>query len=195
MDSEQQRKLNQSQGIRLSRPDVVFKPKNRIEAALAQNKQVQSQAGDLYLPQIKKSAPAAEPLKIIQEDVPKQAIPKKPSKFPKIFSFIRPLLLLIFVFALVALVAYGAYEGVTKFSKNHTTDPKSIIAAVSKLTTLPQGETPTVVTVANLDPLKDQPIFKNAKVGDTLLIFTKAKKAILYRQSENKIIVSATLTD
>ncbi len=67
-------------------------------------------------------------------------------------------------------------------------DAKDTIAAVSKLMMLPEGEEPTVMQVTDVAKLKDQPFFANAQNGDKVLIFTKAKKAILYRVDTNKII-------
>ena len=49
-------------------------------------------------------------------------------------------------------------------------------------------EKPTVATITDIEKVKDQPFFKNAKNGDRVLIFTNAKKAILYRPTEKRII-------
>lgn len=67
-------------------------------------------------------------------------------------------------------------------------DAKAILAAVGKLIELPTDEEPTIATVSDVAKLKDQQFFSGAKNGDNVLIYTKAKKAILYRPSINKII-------
>lgn len=67
-------------------------------------------------------------------------------------------------------------------------DAADTIAAVGKLMILPEGEEPTVMQVTDVSKLKDQPFFANAVNGDKVLIYTKAKKAILYRTETNKIL-------
>jgi len=68
-----------------------------------------------------------------------------------------------------------------------------LVELVGKLIVLPAGETPTIATVNDPEKLKDQPFFANAKAGDKVLIYTNAKKAILYSPSENKIVEVAPL--
>lgn len=67
-------------------------------------------------------------------------------------------------------------------------EQQQLMAKVGLLTVLPAGETPTVATVTDITKLQDQAFFANAQNGDKVLIYTKAKKAILYRPSTNKII-------
>jgi cell division protein FtsB len=72
---------------------------------------------------------------------------------------------------------------------------QDLIDKVSKLMTLPSGETPTIANVTNASEAKQQSaFFKNAQNGDKVLMYVKAGEAILYRPSTNKIILVAPLT-
>lgn len=59
---------------------------------------------------------------------------------------------------------------------------------VAKLIEVPTDETPTLATVTDADKLKDQPFFQGAQNDDVILLFPQAKRAIIYRESENKLI-------
>ncbi|MBI3385615.1 hypothetical protein HY031_00865 [Candidatus Gottesmanbacteria bacterium] len=63
-----------------------------------------------------------------------------------------------------------------------------LIGAVGKLMELPSDEQPTIATVTDAEKLRTQAFFTNAQNGDRVLIYTTAKKAILFRPSINKII-------
>lgn len=101
--------------------------------------------------------------------------------------------------ALVILLLLGAvgtagyfYKQLNDIKKNPNKvvqdETKAIIAAVGKLIVLPTSEQPTLATVSDPEKLKDQAFFASAKVGDKVLIYTNAKKAILYNPTENKIV-------
>jgi hypothetical protein len=64
----------------------------------------------------------------------------------------------------------------------------STIAAVGKLIELPEGEQPTLATVTDPEKLKGQAFFAKAQKGDKVLVYTGAKKAILYSPTNNKIV-------
>ncbi len=68
-----------------------------------------------------------------------------------------------------------------------------MVSAVGMLMILP-AETPSVATVTDLAPLESQAFFANAQVGDVLLMFPQARKAVLYRPAANKLIEVAPLT-
>lgn len=71
---------------------------------------------------------------------------------------------------------------------------KKLIEAVGKLVLLPEGETPTIATVTDVNKLKSQQaFFARSAEGDKVLIYTSALKAIMYRPSTNKIIEVAPL--
>ena len=72
-------------------------------------------------------------------------------------------------------------------------EAQEVIAKVSRLLVLPEGETPTVATVTDPERLKDQPFFQRAKVGFKVLIYTNARKAILYDPEQDKIVEVAPL--
>lgn len=65
---------------------------------------------------------------------------------------------------------------------------RSLIKKVSNHIVLPKDEEPTIATVSDKEKLKNQPFFARAENGDKVLIFTGAKKAILYRPASDKII-------
>lgn len=76
--------------------------------------------------------------------------------------------------------------------KSAQIETENLKQAVSKLVELPKG-TPTVATVVDSNKLKKQAFFKNASNGDRVLLYTDAKKAILYRPSTNKVIEIAPI--
>ncbi len=71
---------------------------------------------------------------------------------------------------------------------------KNLVALVGNLMVLPTDEDPTVATISDITRLQNQPFFTNAQNGDKVLIYTNARKAILYRPGTDKIIEVAPLT-
>lgn len=121
---------------------------------------------------------------------------KLPSMPRKVF-----LILGIITILLIALVPsyyfYSQYQKTQKLLQNPTLaaeeEVKKIVGKVGKLIELPSSETPTVATVSDKDKLKEQVFFAKSENGDKVLIFTQAKKAILYRPNTNKIIEVAPI--
>lgn len=81
------------------------------------------------------------------------------------------------------------YQGIKK-NPNQVAQAElnRITKEVSQLITLPNDETPTLATIKDQDKLKDQSFFARSKNGDVILIYTKAKKAIIFREKDNRII-------
>lgn len=65
---------------------------------------------------------------------------------------------------------------------------RKLVSEVGKLIDLPTGEEPTVATITDITKLQDQPFFAKAKNWDKVLIYTQARKAILYDPNAKKII-------
>lgn len=107
--------------------------------------------------------------------------------------------LILLVCTLLALgLAYYFYSQTVKLRTNASiasqAENQSLIKAVGKLIVLPDGEQPTIATVVDPEKLKAQPFFAKASKDDKVLIFTNAKKAILYSPSQNKIIEVAPIS-
>ena len=82
----------------------------------------------------------------------------------------------------------------TVIQKAAQAEVKQLLDQVGKLIDLPQKESPTVATVTDSQKLKSQPFFAKAKNGDKIIIYTEAKKALIYRPSTNKIVDVAPVT-
>jgi hypothetical protein len=72
-------------------------------------------------------------------------------------------------------------------------ESKRVITEVGRIYNLPD-ETPTVATVKDINKLKDQAFFKDAQNGDSLLIFSVTKQALLYREKTNQLINVGPIT-
>lgn len=85
--------------------------------------------------------------------------------------------------------------------KKATSDPavadraelQQIVEKIGEFMVLPTGEEPTLATVVDKSVLQDQTFFEQAENGDKVLIYTNARKAILYRPDIHKIIEVAPI--
>lgn len=107
------------------------------------------------------------------------------------------------ILLLVAAGASGTYYYYSKYQEvnNKLNNPEQtaqdevtkIVNEIGMIMELPQDEQPTVATVLDKDKLKDQGFFVKAENGDKVVIYSKARKAILYRESAKKIIEVAPI--
>ena len=120
---------------------------------------------------------------------------EQPKKRKNILSHVISLL----IFALVVTSGYFYYQyhrlatGSVIDQVKAEEESVNLIASVSKLMLLPKDETPTVATVTDIEKLKDQPFFKDAKNGNKVLIYPSLKQVILYDQKSNMIVAVGSL--
>lgn len=118
------------------------------------------------------------------------------NKSRKLFtkSFILTFVL-VFLLVLALLTSYYFYIKYQS-SKQSLSNPQASVEEeidtlkkkIGALIELPKNEEPIPATVSDITKLKDQVFFTNAKNGDKVLIYSKAKLAVLYRPTTNKII-------
>jgi len=90
----------------------------------------------------------------------------------------------------IAIYFYVRYQQTQQMLTNSTQsgEQAALVAKVGKLIVLPSGEQPNVATVSDINKLKGQPFFANARNGDKVLIYSRAQEAILYDPLVNKIV-------
>jgi hypothetical protein len=140
----------------------------------------------------KKSRCLRSPNFMIAEWLEKRLVIGKYSYSVKTLSLAFLIILFVLIVVAFSLIAYRT---------NHA-DPgaatqkeiKNLTSRIGGVMELPAGEQPTLATVTDQEKLKGQEFFAHAKNGDKLLIYPKAKKAILYRPSSRKIIEVTNLT-
>ncbi len=130
-----------------------------------------------------------EPLVLTPKSEPGENHPRRglASSYKKIILGLVVLTVLYFLisFGMKVFSVYTINKGVLT--------SQQVLEAVNKMMILPESEEPTIKTVTNLDEVKYQPFFMNAEIGDQVIIYSVAKKAILYRPSLNKIIEASTM--
>lgn len=104
---------------------------------------------------------------------------------------VLPIFLLVIVAVIPSVYFYGQYAAIKKevvTGKTKQEDPKALVARVAKHILLPTGEDPTIMTVTDKEKLSGQSFFANAKNGDKVLVFERAKKAFLYDPGADMVI-------
>lgn len=124
--------------------------------------------------------------------------PDKPKKERKPKKWLKWLLLLLVIAAIgvFGYLYYDARQEIQRLSDPQAAaeeETKRLTEKVGELIELPADETPTIATVIDKERLNDQPFFARAENQDRVLIYTQARKAILYRPSTNKIIEVAPI--
>ncbi len=130
-----------------------------------------------------------QPLVLRPKSFGEENFPKKKRRFSfkKIFIWVIVLISIYFL-VVFGLQIFNAYQ-----TKSNAPTTEQILNAIRGEIILPTNEEPVIKTVTNLEEVKYQPFFMNAEVGDQVIIYSVAKKAILFRPSTNKIIEASNL--
>lgn len=122
-----------------------------------------------------------------------EQVPLSPKKTKGFFRRYFSLIMVILVIALSLTSAYFYQKTKNDPTVASQAEVKSLVSKVGRLMFLPTEETPTIATVSDPEALKDQAFFTDAKKGDKVLIYSNAKKAILYDPEADKIVTIAPL--
>ncbi|MGH7157711.1 MAG: hypothetical protein ACREGD_01340 [Candidatus Saccharimonadales bacterium] len=95
----------------------------------------------------------------------------------------------VLVFAVIALFFFKQYQ---KVKDNPSAAAKAtsqrIVERVGQLYFLPPDEEPTVALIEDKSKLANQSFFIGVENGDYLLVYTKAKIALIYREEVNRLV-------
>lgn len=112
----------------------------------------------------------------------------------------KSVLIAFFVLVLIAVGSSGfgiyyyfQYRSLTSRIQNPGLEAKEVLAKVGKLIDLPEGEEPTIATVNDAEAIRSQPFFTKAQNGYRVIIYTNARMAILFDETNNKIINVGTI--
>lgn len=97
------------------------------------------------------------------------------------------------LFAWQYMAAKGEIERLRDPQTAAQAETDRLVKQVGELIELPADETPTIATVVDKERLRDQAFFARAENGDRVLIYTQARKAVLYRPATGKIIEVAPI--
>jgi hypothetical protein len=88
---------------------------------------------------------------------------------------------------------YTQYQKVVTNPQAGSADEvKALVKKLSIFMELPE-ESPSVITITDREKLQNQEFFKKAKNGDKIIVYEKARRIILYRPSNSRIIDVAPL--
>ena len=98
------------------------------------------------------------------------------------------LLLLFLLLSALGIAGYWYYQYTQSPPVREYAEMKSLVAKIGKMIEIPTDEAPTLATVTNKQKLDNQLFFQRAENGDKILIYSKNRRAILYRPSTERII-------
>lgn len=109
--------------------------------------------------------------------------------------------LIVFLFSLLVLAILVAgyffwrYQATKDVIENPSqAEVERIVNLIAQHVVLPEGETPTVATVASVEELRDQPFFKNAQNGYQVLVYQQSGLAVMYDPQRNLVVNMAQIS-
>jgi hypothetical protein len=108
----------------------------------------------------------------------------------------RKNLVIVLVVILALIPSAYFYNKSRTQTKDSVTQIQEVQKKVGKHILLPTGETPSLIpalTQEQLNKLVSQTFFSQAKVGDEVLVYSRAGRAILYRPSIDRVVEMAPL--
>lgn len=122
------------------------------------------------------------------------------TRFVRIKKSYLAIIVLVLLIGIGGGLGYRAYDNQRKEVKRLSNPQESakaeterIKSEVSELIELPADEDPTIATVVDSTKLSNQAFFAKAQNGDRVVMYAKAKKAVLYRPDTHKIIEVAPI--
>jgi len=167
-------------------------PKAKKDASNKAAKQKKMKSPSSIKPVTLRTTPVAEFVMPSQND----------KKFRGWLSRNKKRLAVVAIFLVVAILPslyfYNKYQDSQAAIKNPTAAQKDeatkLVLKVKKHVVLPDNEDPVIATVNDINQFKNQTFFAEAQNGDNVLVYAKAKKAVLYRPSIDRVINMLPLT-
>jgi len=111
----------------------------------------------------------------------------------KLFIQKHAIKLLVFFSILIVVLLILLFKFLFFNKDNFESEVSVLVEKVGTHMFLPVGEIPSVATVSEPEKLQGQDFFSQAKKGDKVLIYSNAKKAILYDPNADKIVTIAPI--
>lgn len=144
--------------------------------------------------------PTTKPIKVSQKSA---VTPQVASKTQRTKDYLKrnktkfavaALLSVLLVFIALLYYQQKQTERLLKSPDNaHEESSRRLIDQIGKHVLLPKDEKPTVATVSDVSKLAKQPFFADAQNSDRVLVYTKARKVVLYRPASDRIISFSSL--
>lgn len=115
-----------------------------------------------------------------------------------------PRLSTVIICILLVAIAGGAYYFYTKYNETKQeveklstvqgqqelskTQTQQLLGEMRSRIVLPEGEDPVIATITDINLLKDNEFYKDAKNDDRVIVYANAKKAYIYRPSTKTIV-------